>query len=427
MSIGSTTLRNELLQTAKSLTEESPTGIFLTTPDAIEQFTSAASRLEAITPPMTNREKEMLIGDWELIATTRQLSNIKASDITKNLPFNIKTPPKLSDSIRNSVTVLQRIRTDGNGDGSTTDINRIDHVIEYTPLTLSDLIPESSPLSAIRNLNLNPLEVSQSKVVLIHNAEIESVEPALRTKLGLKSVILNVAGKSQYLEADGADIFGLNIPSLGDFANSGCFDSTYVDENVRVSKGTIGFLEEVRVFVRKDVGIDAAMKEDNVSIESIDEKEDEINVESEADVEEKTEESMEAASEADAEMKVEAAIEEESTASTDEAEVKEEVESSTETTTVEPVAEENEDAVEAVTSDEVEVVEEAASDEVDAKEEVKVDETAIASSDDEGEEALETKKIESMTSKELKKKLKAAGLSTKGQKKDLIKRLQDAE
>lgn len=251
LSVDVIALRDELLYTAKTLAEESPTGIFLTTPIAMEKFTSAASRLEAITPSMTETEKALLTGDWELLATSRTLksTNVKVPEGMKKLPFNIKTP-KLNDSIRNSITVLQSIRSE----------DRIDHVIQYTPLTLSDFIPEGSPLSAIRNWNVNPLEVSQSKITLIHDAEVESIEPTLRTKLGLKSVVVNVAGKSQYLEADGADILGLNIPSLGDFANSGSFDSTYVDENVRISRNTVGFLEEVRVFVRKGFDMDEIME-----------------------------------------------------------------------------------------------------------------------------------------------------------------------
>lgn len=245
----SETLRNELLYTAKSLTEESPTGIFLTTPPAMEKFTNAASALEAITPTMTERQKELLIGDWVLLATSRSLkaTNVRVPKEMKRLPFNLKTP-KLSDPIRNSVTVLQRIRSEGE---ETNEIDRIDHVIQYTPLTLMDLIPENSLLSVIRGWNVNPLEVSGSKVTLLHNAEIESVEPVLRTKLNLKSVVVNVAGKSQYLDPSGADILGLNIPSLGEFANGAAFDSTYIDENIRISRGTIGFLEEVRVFVRE--------------------------------------------------------------------------------------------------------------------------------------------------------------------------------
>ena len=258
----SSALRIELLDTAKTLTEESPTGIFLTAPKAIEEFTAAASRLEAITPNMTQRQKEMLVGDWRLVATTRKPSNLNLSQIQQSLPFKLKTLPKLNDAIRNSITVLQRIRSDGSED--TGDINRIDNVISYTPLTLADIVPENSPLSAIRNWNVNPLDVSRGKVALVHNANVESIEPALRTKLGLKSVIVNVAGKSQYLEANGADVLGLNIPSLSDFANGGSFDTTYIDENVRISRGKVGLLDELRVFVKDGFDIDSTLTEDEV-------------------------------------------------------------------------------------------------------------------------------------------------------------------
>lgn len=276
-SVDTTALRNELLYTAKSLTEESPTGIFLTTPPAMEKFTTAASRLEAITPSMTERQKELLVGEWVLLATSRSLkaTNVKVPKEMKKLPFNLKTP-KLSDSIRDSITVVQSIRSEGE---ETSEIDRIDNVIQYTPLTLSDFIPENSPLSAIRNWNVNPLEVSQSKITLVHDAEVESVEPVLRTKLGLKSVVVNVAGKSQYLEPTGADILGLNIPSLGDFANGGSFDSTYVDENVRVSRGTIGFLEEVRVFVREGFNMEEIMEAGYESLMEQAEEEEKTEVE----------------------------------------------------------------------------------------------------------------------------------------------------
>ncbi len=277
LSVDPAILRDELLYTAKSLTEDSPTGIFLTAPAAIDKFTTAASRLEAITPSMTEREKELLIGDWELVATSRSIksSPVKVPEEMKKLPFNLKTP-KLNDSIRNSITVLQRIRSESE---ESNDIDRIDHVIQYTPLKLADLIPEKSPLSAIRNWNVNPLEVSQSKITLIHNAQVESVEPALRTKLGLKSVVVNVAGKSQYLDPVGADVLGLNIPSLGDFANGGSFDSTYVDENVRVSRGTTGFLEETRLFVRKGFDMEDILEKGYEAVMSTIEEEEKTEVE----------------------------------------------------------------------------------------------------------------------------------------------------
>jgi len=263
--VDSTELRNDMLYTAKSLTEDSPTGIFLTTPVAMDKLKSAVTRLEAITPSMSQREKELLVGDWELLATSRsvnvQNSKMTVPDEAKNILFKVKTP-KLSDSIRNSITVLQRVQPSSSAveEDEVDIINRIDHVIQYTPLKLADLIPENSPLKGLRSWNVNPLEVSQSKITLVHDAEVSSIVPALTTKLALKSVVVNVAGKSQYLDPQGADVLGLNIPSLGEFANSGSFETTYIDENVRVSRNKIGFVDEIRVFVRKGFDMDDIME-----------------------------------------------------------------------------------------------------------------------------------------------------------------------
>jgi len=128
--------------------------------------------------------------------------------------------------------------------------NRVDNIIEFTPSPLTNFFTNNQPDGiANMDLNFNPLEISKSKVTLAHTAKVQSISPLLRTKLVLKSVILNVAGTSKYLEPNGNDIFGLNVP-LGDLFNFGSFDTTYVDDEIRISRGKVGLVHQLRIFVR---------------------------------------------------------------------------------------------------------------------------------------------------------------------------------
>ncbi len=263
--------RNRLIALSKALTTNSSTGKFVTRPSDTKKFQQAIADLEAVSSP-SSREKELLLGDWKLIAT----SNVPSSDIRRRITEkqNNKSSEKkkswfsmpkarsglssdnsssslnpLQKSIQKSFQVTQRIRNDTAEDG---EINRVDNVIEYTPLdTLEDILPKESPLSNILgSINVNPLQVKKGKVVLIHKAEVESVSPILRTKIAWTSSVLNVAGTSQIFEEGGADVFGVNN-LLGEFLNVGSFDTPFVDEDVRVSRSTSGpILEQLRVFVR---------------------------------------------------------------------------------------------------------------------------------------------------------------------------------
>ncbi len=269
--------RNRLVALSKALTTNSPAGKFITRPSSTKKFQQAIADLEAVASSSspTNRDKEMLLGDWMLIAT----ANVPSSDIQRritekqnNSSSNDKkrswfTMPQrrsglsngnsslnpIQKSIQKSFQVTQRIRNDGASSSSEEgEINRVDNVIEYTPLdTLEDILPKDSPLFNIfGKVNVNPLQVKKSKVVLIHKAEVESVAPVLRTKIAWTSSVLNVAGSSQYFEENGSDIFGVNN-LFGEFLNVGSFDTPYVDEDVRVSRSTSGpILEQLRVFVR---------------------------------------------------------------------------------------------------------------------------------------------------------------------------------
>merc|ERR1712137_618702 len=64
-------------------------------------------------------------------------------------------------------------------------------------------------------------------------------------------MVLNVAGTSTILDAEGQDIAGINFP-LAEFVNTGEFETTYMDDDVRISRGKQGFVDQLRVFVRRD-------------------------------------------------------------------------------------------------------------------------------------------------------------------------------
>ena len=75
-------------------------------------------------------------------------------------------------------------------------------------------------------------------------------------------VSVNVAGKSQQLEPSGADVLGINIP-FGEFLNAGSFETTVLDESIRVSRSKVGPVEQIRVFVKvDDQKVDASVVED---------------------------------------------------------------------------------------------------------------------------------------------------------------------
>jgi len=235
--------KEKLRNLALDINDKSPTGVFIVEPEPKEQLQKAVSELEAVCGAPSEEFRKTMVGDWKLLCTINTPKY--TTSLAEKSPFKIPdifTSNPIQEKIRESVEVTQRIRCieDDNY------IDRVDNVIEFTPFSLEDLVSSLS-------INLNPLEVSKSKVTLAHKAEVQSIKPVLRTKISLQSVILTVAGTSQNLDPKGADVLGFNVP-LGDFLNAGSFDTTYVDEDIRVSRGTVGLIDQLRVFVRKDNG-----------------------------------------------------------------------------------------------------------------------------------------------------------------------------
>jgi hypothetical protein len=84
----------------------------------------------------------------------------------------------------------------------------------------------------------------------------------MKIKLQLQSIVLNVAGKSTFLEESGKDLAGINIPQISDFLNAGTFETTYLDDDLRISRGKQGFVDVTRVFVRSGrLETDAALRQ----------------------------------------------------------------------------------------------------------------------------------------------------------------------
>ena len=76
---------------------------------------------------------------------------------------------------------------------------------------------------------------------------------------------MNLAGESKNLEPTGADVLGINIP-FGELLNAGSFETTFLDDSMRVSRSKTGPVDQLRVFVKAET-----KKKDTIATSSDDE------------------------------------------------------------------------------------------------------------------------------------------------------------
>jgi len=189
--------KQHLLTVAKALQANSKTGVVLSNASDRSALKKAAAELEAVAPESFETTK--MLGDWTLVCTASFRSGNDVEQTTKRSPFFLgkaknggKMSNPIQDALKRSFTVTQRIRSMDNS----TDIDRVDNVVEFTPANTLDQIlgrtgdEKKNPLQQMfGSLNLNPLDVSKSTASLIHTAEVQSTLPVLRTRIALKSVV----------------------------------------------------------------------------------------------------------------------------------------------------------------------------------------------------------------------------------------------
>ncbi|VEU41386.1 unnamed protein product [Pseudo-nitzschia multistriata] len=236
--------KEELLQLSRDFKEQY--GVILIDTKAKESFRKAVEKLESVAEAST--DSSMLVGDWNLECSSASSGASSKIEIdTNKIPFFNEGPLKdIRSTLNDSVGVVQRIKF---GEMSNS-IDAIDHIIDYRPPNQLSSFLKNIP-DALKNLDINPLKVSDTKVVLKHKAEVEGTIPVIKTKLSLEAVVVNVAGESKNLDPNGEDVLGINIP-FGEFLNAGSFDTTYVDDSMRISRSKVGPVDQIRVFVKAD-------------------------------------------------------------------------------------------------------------------------------------------------------------------------------
>lgn len=244
--------REKLLDVAMGLKDEF--GVFIVDKDGQDDLRKAAEELEAVAdqPSFNEETKKTMMGDWTLVCTTSSSKSLPFSGIdTKKIPFFNAGPFKDIRQALNKCLVIQQAILAKDSE----EIDRVDHNIQYLPpQNLQDI------LDSLPSLDINPLDVTKGKFVLVHEAEVSNTGPGFSINLKLASIVLNVAGGSQFLDPQGQDFFGFNSP-LKEF-QSGSFETSYLDSSLRISRSTLRSVDQLRVYVKSEVEEDTSLDEE---------------------------------------------------------------------------------------------------------------------------------------------------------------------
>ena len=161
-------------------------GVFVIDKNGQGELRRAVDDLEAVSerPAFDDDIKKALLGQWTLVCTTTSSSSLPSpigSGIdTSKLPFFNQRPLKeIRDSLNKCLVVQQSILSK-----ESDDIDRVDHILEYRPpKTLQDI------LDKLPSLNINPLDITRGKVVLVHEADVSNKGPGFSIQLKLASVV----------------------------------------------------------------------------------------------------------------------------------------------------------------------------------------------------------------------------------------------
>lgn len=176
--------KERLLDVAYDLKDDF--GVFIVDSKAQKDLRKAVDDLEAVSnpPSFDDESKKMFLGNWTLVCTTSSntaLPGQLANGIdTSKLPFFNQGPLKEIRNALNKCLVVQQVIMARNSD----EVDRIDHVLEYMPPKNLQEILDNLP-----SLDINPFDVTQGKVVLVHDADVVKTGPGFSTKLNLDSII----------------------------------------------------------------------------------------------------------------------------------------------------------------------------------------------------------------------------------------------